>query len=103
VGGQVGDASDGIALDLDVGRVHLLDEGSQATEGDNGDLVLGCGWLAAVDAVCVCMLRVDGRTVDSQVAQGGARCSLDLEIRVLEQEQDGLEGIAVDFADIWAC
>jgi hypothetical protein len=54
VGGQVGDASDGIALDLDIGRVHLLDEGSQATEGDNGDLVLGCGGLAAVDAVCVC-------------------------------------------------
>jgi hypothetical protein len=51
----------------------------------------------------VCVVRVDGRTVDRQVAQGGARSSLDLEIRVLEQEQDGLEGIAVDFADIWAC
>jgi hypothetical protein len=49
------------------------------------------------------MLRVNRRTVDGQVAQGGARSSLDLEIGVLEQEQDGLEGITVDFADIWAC
>ena len=46
---------------------------------------------------------MDERTVDSQVAEGGARSSLDLEIRVLEQEQNGLEGIAVDFADIWVC
>lgn len=46
VRGQVGDAADGIALDLDIGRVHLLDEGSKTTESDNGDLVLGCGALA---------------------------------------------------------
>ena len=43
---------------------------------------------------------MSGRTVDSQVAQGGARSPLDLEIGVLEQEQDGLEGVTVDFADI---
>lgn len=40
------------------------------------------------------------RTVDGEVAQGGARSPLDLEVGVLEQEQDGLERVAVDFADI---
>lgn len=31
VRGQVGDAPDGIALHLDIGRVHLLDEGRKTT------------------------------------------------------------------------
>lgn len=42
VRGEVGDASDGVALDFDVGRVHLLDQRSQASKGDDGDLVFGC-------------------------------------------------------------
>lgn len=42
-----------------------------------------------------------GRTVDSQVAQGGARGTLNLDVWVLEQEEDGLEGVAVDFSDVW--
>ena len=48
VRGQVGDAPNGIALHLDIGRVHLLDEGREATQCDNGNLVLGCGALAMV-------------------------------------------------------
>lgn len=41
-----------------------------------------------------------GPTVDGQVAQGCTRGTLHLDVGVLEQEQDGLEGIAVDFAHV---
>lgn len=44
--------------------------------------------------------RLWERTVDGQVAQGGACGTLHLNVWVLEQEQDGLEGLAVDFPDI---
>lgn len=37
---QIRDASDGVALHLDIGRVHLLDQGRQSTESDYGDFVL---------------------------------------------------------------
>jgi hypothetical protein len=47
---QVGNAPNGIALHLDIGRVHLLDQGRETTQCDNGDLVLGCGTLAMVGA-----------------------------------------------------
>jgi hypothetical protein len=39
---EVGDTPDGVALYLDVGRVHLLDQWGQAAQCDDGDLVLGC-------------------------------------------------------------
>jgi hypothetical protein len=42
VGSQVGDASDGVALNLNVGRKHLTDKGLEAAELDDGELVLGC-------------------------------------------------------------
>ena len=41
MGGEVGDASDGVALDLDVGRQHLSDERVQSSESDDERLVLG--------------------------------------------------------------
>lgn len=41
---QVRDASDSVALDFDVGRAHLVDEGAQSPEGHDLDLVLG--WVA---------------------------------------------------------
>lgn len=93
--GQVGDASDGVALDLDVGRVHLLDQGRQAAESDNGDLVLSCE-----QSVRACEGCGVAPTVDCEVAQGGTRGSLHLDVGVLEQEQDGLERVPVDFSDI---
>lgn len=43
MGGEVGDAPDGVALDLDVGREHLADEGFESSELDDRELVLGCG------------------------------------------------------------
>lgn len=39
--GEVGDASDGIALDFNVGREHLPDERLESAERDNEQLVLG--------------------------------------------------------------
>ena len=40
------------------------------------------------------------RTVDSEVTERGAGGTLNLNVWVLEQEQDGLEGLAVDLPDI---
>lgn len=40
-------------------------------------------------------------TVDSQVSQSCAGRSLDFNIGALEQEQNGLQCISVDLADIW--
>lgn len=41
MGRQVRDAADGIALDFDIGREHLSDEGGQTAQLDDQDLVLG--------------------------------------------------------------
>lgn len=41
------------------------------------------------------------RTVDGQVSKRSARSSLNLYVRALEQEEYGLEGVPVDFANIW--
>jgi hypothetical protein len=40
--GQVGDAPDGVALDFDVGREHLTDQGLEASELNDRHLVLSC-------------------------------------------------------------
>lgn len=42
VGGEVGDAPDRVALDLDVRRQHLADEGLESAELDDRELVLAC-------------------------------------------------------------
>lgn len=39
---QVRDTPNGVALHLDVRRKHLTDEGLEAAELDDGELVLGC-------------------------------------------------------------
>ena len=41
------------------------------------------------------------RTVYGEVAEGGACGTLNLDVWVLEEEQDRLEGVAVDLSDIW--
>jgi hypothetical protein len=43
------------------------------------------------------------RTVDGQVAQRGTRRALHLDVGVLEQKQNGLQRVAVDFSNIWPC
>lgn len=41
VGGEVGDASDGVALHLNVGREHLTDERIETSQSNDESLVLG--------------------------------------------------------------
>lgn len=41
------------------------------------------------------------RTVYGEVAQRGTRRTLDLNIRVLKEEEDGLERVSVDFSNIY--
>lgn len=79
MGCEVGDAADCVALDLDVGREHLSDQGFKAAEADDGDLVLG---------------------VDGEVPECGRGGALDLDVVGREEKQDRLEGLAGDFADI---
>lgn len=40
-------------------------------------------------------------TIDREIAQRGTGSSLDFYIRALEQEQDGFEGVPIDFAHIY--
>lgn len=42
VRGEVGDASDGVTLHLDVRTKHLPDEGLEASKRDNEEFVVGC-------------------------------------------------------------
>lgn len=76
---QIRDTSHSITLDLDILRVHLLDQRHQAVELHDLDLVL----------------RIDG-----EVSERSACRSLDFCVAVLEEEEDGVEGVAADFADV---
>jgi hypothetical protein len=40
-------------------------------------------------------------TVYGQVAQCRTRRTLHLDVGILEEKQDGLQGIAIDLSDIW--
>ena len=48
------------------------------------------------DVVWVC-----AHTVHREVTEGGTRCTLHLNVWVLEQEQDGLQRVPVDLSDIY--
>jgi hypothetical protein len=78
MGGKVGDAADGIALDLDVRGGHLLDERLKTAKTNDQNLVLG---------------------IDSEIAEGGRGGTLDLDVGRLEEEHDGLESVPVDLLD----
>lgn len=96
MGRQIRDASDCVALHFDVWRIHLLDQWGQTTQCDNGNLVLGCG---------VSVMRQGSthakRTVDGKIPQRCARGTLHFYVRILEQEQNRLQCVAVDFSDIY--
>ena len=59
-----------------------------------------CFPLRAVSRLDACSSS-DTHTVDGQVAQGCARRSLHLDVGVLEQEEDRLQGVAIDFSNIY--
>lgn len=87
---QVGDASYGVALDLDVGRKHLSDQRRQATELDDEDLVFGCR-LGRTQQLAAGRLSDAGSTswrkwlltVDRKVAKCSTGSPLDLDVRAL--------------------
>lgn len=54
---------------------------------------------AAGVSVCLKVVPCE-HTVYRQVAQGGARCTLHFDVRILEQEQNRLQGVSVDLSDI---
>jgi len=47
------------------------------------------------------MMAIEHRTVDCEVPQRGTSGPLHLDIWILEKEEDGVEGVAVDSANIW--
>jgi hypothetical protein len=96
VGCQIRDAADRVALHFNVRGVHLLDQWSKAAKCDDGDFVLGCEAL-----VKMFESYHAEHTVDSKVPQRCACCSLHLYVRILKQEQDRLQCVAVDFSNIW--
>lgn len=48
---QIGDTSDRVALDLDIGRVHLSYQGRETAELDDEDLVVACNPIST--AFCI--------------------------------------------------
>ena len=72
---QVRDTSDSIALDLDIARDHLLDQGGQPTKLDDEDLVIG---FLDISSESNTMTRL--RTVDGEIPQRSAGGSLYLNI-----------------------
>lgn len=120
--GEIGDASDGVALDLDVRRQHLADEGLQSTKLHNQQLVLRCDQSTpkeeqiekkvAINVSCTfcvvlpsftttCRVYDNGKlTVDGQVAQGSRGSSLNLNIVRLEQKENGLQCITIHCSDV---
>lgn len=126
--GEIGDASDGVALDLDVGRQHLADERLQSTKLYNQQLVLRCdqskpkenrrvnekkrkSWdhcepyvLFGTSIISSTQVRfaTNNRklTVDGQVAQSSRGSSLNLNIVRLEQKENGLQCIPIHCSDV---
>lgn len=83
MGSEVGYAAHGIALDFDVRRQHLADQGRQTAKLDDEDLVLRYRAASASGTVTGHRARL---TVDCKVPQGSARSALHFDIRALKQE-----------------
>jgi transposase-like protein len=92
---QVRYASDSVALHFNVGGIHLFYQWRKAAQCDNGNFVLRCG-----PSVSFGLEGVQERTVYGQVSKRCTRRALDLYVGILEQEEDGLQGIPIDLADI---
>jgi hypothetical protein len=104
---EVGDASDGVALDFNVGREHLTDQRIQSAELDDQDLVLRCTINATNQkdddqhpSEIHALREEDELTVDCQVAQRSTGGPLDLVIMAAEEEEDRVEGIPSNLSDL---
>jgi len=93
---EIGYAAYRVALHFHVGRVHLFDQRLQATQCYDRNLVFSYN-----ESAILLNLRVRiPHTVHCQVSQRGACGTLYFDIGVLKEEQNGLEGISVDFPNI---
>ena len=93
---KVGYTADGVALDLDVGAEHLADERFETAKLDDEQLVLGCRGIS----LCTGSNISTQLTVHGQVAKSGTCGPLDLGVMAGEEEEDGVEGVAADGADL---
>ena len=75
VGRQVGDASDGITLHLDVRRHHLTDQRRQSTQQDNRNFVLGCSFRQSRTLLACLRLEYILLTARLPSAALAARCT----------------------------
>lgn len=120
VGGEVGDASYSVALDLDVWGEHLTDERVESSESDDESFVLGCDRRKGREGEISSPLAPSPRpripadlsswtgleqrlTVDGKVSQGGACSPLHLVVVRTEKEEDGIEGVPADLSDLLLC
>ena len=94
--GKVCYAADGIALHFDVRAQHLADERLQTTKLDDEQLVLGYEVLSLFNRSNISTQL----TVHGQVAKSGTCGPLDLGVMAREEEEDGVEGVAADRADL---
>lgn len=82
---QVCDATDGVALHFDIGRVHLSDQRLKATKLNDKDLVVCYEHVLVVTPTDELSWRKVG-TINSEVSQSGTSSSLYLNIATFEKE-----------------
>jgi hypothetical protein len=78
VGREIGDTTNCIALNLDIRRHHLPDQGGEPAETNDGEFIFGYGVLAEGN-------RSEQRTctVDGQISQCSTCRPLNLNVRAL--------------------
>ena len=71
-------------------------QGRKTAKGNDGNFVLRCG-----QSVSFSCEGVQERTVYGQVSKRRTRRALDLYVGILEKEEDGLQSVSIDLADIY--
>ena len=91
--GETHNATCCAALNLGIQAQHLADERFQAAKLDNEEFVVGCG----CHSQDLPPQHHNGiRTVDGEVRQSSASSALDFSVVTAEEEEDGIEGFAVN-------
>lgn len=79
---EVCNASDGITLNLNIGRQHLTDERRETSQLNDKNLVLRCE-VSVIVLACLHRIKL---TVNREIPKRCAGCPLHLNIGALEQE-----------------
>ena len=94
--GQVSNTSNRIALNLHIGAEHLPNERLQATKLHDEQLVVSC----CMSSVRAPPTRLGVRTVHRKVSQSRTCSPLHFGVVAAEEEEDGVERVAADGADL---